>query len=130
MHRTCQGLVVGAALVAAAVVSGPSPAMASTSTDLAIAATAIVGALLLDANNRPYYVADDRRYYVSQDEANYYRAHHHVVRRQAWVREDEYPVQRNAGYPVAQRQPQHEAPNSQVHFGQGNGNPSHGGRGR
>ena len=55
----------------------------------------IVGALLIDANNRPYYVKNNRRYYVTQPEAQYYRSHHHVVQRRAYVPEQEYPVARN-----------------------------------
>jgi hypothetical protein len=75
----------------------PAPAKAdSTSTALiAVGAAAIVGALLYDGNNHPYYVRDNRRYYVTQDEAQYYRGHHQMQQRQAWVPEREYPVERN-----------------------------------
>lgn len=75
----------------------PQPAPADTESTAAIigAAAGIVGALLLDANNRPYYVKNNRRYYVTQPEAQYYRNHHHVVQRRAYVPEQEYPVARN-----------------------------------
>ena len=84
--------------VALGTFSGPAaqPARADTSSTLAIAgAAAIVGALLLDNNNRPYYVQNNHRYYVSQQEATYWRHRHHVVQRQAWVPEREYPVARD-----------------------------------
>ena len=55
----------------------------------------IVGALLIDANNRPYYVKSNHRYYVTQPEAQYYRSHHNVVQRKAYVPEREYPIARN-----------------------------------
>jgi hypothetical protein len=95
--RAFKGLAVGTALVAAITISLPRPAQAdTTSTALfAVGAAAIVGALLYDGNNRPYYVNNNRRYYVTQGEASYYRSHHRVVQRQAWVPENEYPVQRN-----------------------------------
>lgn len=105
MKNIWRGIVIGTALVAAAGISRPAPAVASTAGDIAVAAGAIVGALLIDANNHPYYVRDNHRYYVTQDEANYYRAHHHVVQRAAWVPENEYDVRRNAGYRIdSQRQ--------------------------
>lgn len=95
-----KGLAVGTALVAAITISLPRPVQAdTTSTALfAVGAAAIVGALLYDGNNQPYYVKNNRRYYVSRNEAAYYRSHHHLVQRQAWVQEYDYPVQRNAGY--------------------------------
>jgi thiamine biosynthesis lipoprotein ApbE len=95
-----KGFAVGTAFVAAVTVALPRPVQAdTTSTALfAVGAAAIVGALLYDSNNRPYYVNNNRRYYVTQNEASYYRSHHRVVQRQAWVPENEYPVQRNAGY--------------------------------
>jgi hypothetical protein len=84
--------------IALGIFAGPAaqPARADTSSTMAIAgAAAIVGALLLDGNNRPYYVQNNRRYYVSQQEANTWRQRHHVVQRQAWVPEREYPVARD-----------------------------------
>ena len=48
------------------------PAQADTNSTIAIAAAAIVGILLFDSNNQPYYVRGDRRYYVSQPVAAYY----------------------------------------------------------
>ena len=75
----------------------PAPAKADTTSTalIAVGAAAIVGALLYDGNNRPYYVRDNHRYYVSQDEAQYYRGHHRTYQRQAFVPEREYPVQRD-----------------------------------
>jgi hypothetical protein len=99
-----KGFILGAALITATGISRPLPAAANTTTDIAIAAGAIVGALLIDGNNHPYYVRDNHRYYVTQQEANYYRSHHHVVQRSAWVPENEYDVRRNAGYQVQQHQ--------------------------
>lgn len=74
-----------------------APAKADTTSTVLIAAgaAAIVGALLYDGNNHPYYVRDNHRYYVTQDEAQYYRGHHQLQQRQAWVPEREYPVARN-----------------------------------
>ena len=73
-----------------------APAKADTTSTALIAAgaAAIVGALLYDSNNHPYYVRDNHRYYVSQSEANYYREHHRGYVRQAYVPEREYPVAR------------------------------------
>jgi hypothetical protein len=87
---------IGSLIVAGTLVA-PQPAPADTASTAAIIAGAmgIVGALLIDANNRPYYVKNNRRYYVSQPEAQYYRSHHHVVQRQAYVPEQEYPIARN-----------------------------------
>ena len=84
-------------LILAGTLVAPQPAAADTASTAAIIAGAmgIVGALLIEANNRPYYVKNNRRYYVTQPEAQYYRSHHHVVQRQAWVPEQEYPVARN-----------------------------------
>jgi hypothetical protein len=100
-----KGLAVGTALATAITISLPRPVQAdTTSTALfAVGAAAIVGALLYDGNNHPYYVNNNRRYYVSQNEAQYYRSHHRMVQRQAWVPEYEYPVQRNAGYNMQYR---------------------------
>jgi hypothetical protein len=73
------------------------PAKADTASTAAIVAGAasIVGALLYDSSNHPYYVRNNRRYYVSQDEASYYRSHHRGYMRQAYVPEREYPVARD-----------------------------------
>jgi len=86
-----------ASLLVAGMLVAPQPAPADTASTAAIIAGAmgIVGALLIDANNRPYYVKNNHRYYVSQPEAQYYRSHHRVVQRQAWVPEQEYPIARN-----------------------------------
>ena len=78
----------------------PAPAKADTTSTalIAVGAAAIVGALLYDGNNRPYYVRNNQRYYVSQNEAQYYRGHHRTYQRQAWVPEREYPVARDPYY--------------------------------
>lgn len=119
IRTSLKHLALGTALVATVSISIPRPAQADTaSTALIVAgAASIVGALLIGANNQPYYVRDNQRYYVSQDEANYYRSHRHTVERQAWVPENEYPVGRNGGYHV-QQQSNH---NAQGHGYQGNG---------
>ena len=90
-------LVAGAVIAYAALGSAMQPAMANTTTTAAIAAgaAAIVGALLIDGNNHRYYINNDRRYYVTQPEANYWRERHHVVKRQAYVREQRYPIARD-----------------------------------
>lgn len=53
--------------------AAPQPAAADTATTAAIVAgaAAIVGALVYDANNRPYYVRNGHRYYVTPQEAQY-----------------------------------------------------------
>ncbi len=72
-------------------------AKADTASTAAIVAgaAAIVGALLYDSNNHPYYVRDNRRYYVTQNEAQYYRKRHRGVVRNAYVPEQEYPIARD-----------------------------------
>jgi len=96
IHALKRAAAIGSLVLAGTFVA-PQPAVADTASTIAIAAgaAAIVGALLIDNNNRPYYVRDNRRYYVTQNEAQYYRAHHHMVQRQAWVPEREYPVARD-----------------------------------
>jgi hypothetical protein len=86
-----------ASLIVAGTLVAPQPAAADTESTAAIigAAAGIVGALLIGANNQPYYVKNNHRYYVTQPEAQYYRSHHRVVQRQAYVPEQEYPVARN-----------------------------------
>jgi hypothetical protein len=124
MTALIKSVVAGAALVAVTTVGIPRPAQAATSPALLAAVGAIVGALLLDSNNHPYYVKNNKRYYVTQTEANTYRARHRVVVRQAWVPENEYPVARNAGYQVPQQQRGSQRNGNQ---GQGQGQ---GGRGQ
>lgn len=107
MHHFTRNLttaVAATAIIAGASFAIPRTAQADqTSTALyAVGAAAIVGALLYDGNNRPYYLNNNRRYYVSQGQANYYRSHHHGYQRNAWVPENEYPVQNN-GYQQQQR---------------------------
>ncbi len=124
-------IVVGTALVAAATTWMPRPAQADTASTAAIiaGAAAIVGALLIDSNNQPYYVNDNERYYVSQNEATYYRNHHNVVQRQAWVPEDSYPVRRNGGYQI-QPQQTGQYRGNQTGWNQGRGNQGRGNQGR
>jgi hypothetical protein len=95
-HRIVSALLAGTFL-AGGLGATAYPAKADTASTAAIVAgaAAIVGALLVDANNRPYYVNNGHRYYVSQAEANYWRGHHHVVQRRAYVPEQEYPVARD-----------------------------------
>ncbi len=127
MKNIIQTIAIGSALVAAASVSMSAPAKADTTSTLLIAAgaAAIVGAILIDSNQHPYYVKNNQRYYVTQNEVTYYRAHHHVVQRQAWVPENEYPVQRTAGYHMSQQQMAHMI--DQQHLDQNQGDQ---GRGR
>jgi hypothetical protein len=96
-HRIVTGLLAGAMLIGGALGPTTQPAKADTASTAAIVAgaAAIVGALLIDNNNRPYYVNGGRRYYVTQSEASYWRQHHRVVQRRAYVPEQEYPVARN-----------------------------------
>jgi hypothetical protein len=96
-HRIIPVALAGALLVGGLLGSATLPAKADTGSTIAIAAgaAAIVGALLIDSNNRPYYVNSGRRYYVTQNEATYWRGHHHVVQRRAYVPEQEYPIARN-----------------------------------
>ncbi len=88
---------LGGLLVASALGGTQTPAKADTASTVAIAAgaAAIVGALLYDGNNRPYYIRDNHRYYVTSGEAGYYRSHHRGVVRSAYVPEPEYPVARD-----------------------------------
>jgi hypothetical protein len=88
---------LGGLLILGSVTGNPAPAKADTASTVAIAAgaAAIVGALLYDGNNHPYYVRNNHRYYVTQNEAQYYRQHHQGYVRQAYVPEREYPVARD-----------------------------------
>jgi hypothetical protein len=97
--RLLKPLALGAAIAAVLAVSVARPAQADqSSTAIYVGAAAIVGALLIDGNNHPYYVRDNRRYYVTQGEASYYRSHHHMMVRRAYVPENEYPVARRQMY--------------------------------
>ena len=64
---------LGGLLVLGTLGGAPTAAMADTASTVAIAAgaAAIVGALLYDSNNRPYYVRNNHRYYVTQPEEQY-----------------------------------------------------------
>jgi hypothetical protein len=89
---------LGGLLVLGSVGGTPTAAKADTASTIAIAAgaAAIVGALLYDGNNHPYYVRNNHRYYVTQQEAQYYRGRHSGGQmRQAFVPEREYPVARD-----------------------------------
>jgi hypothetical protein len=68
---------VATAIATLAVVPFARPALADTTSTAAIAigAAAIVGAILTDSNNQPYYVNHGRHVYVSRNTADYYRAH-------------------------------------------------------
>ncbi len=72
-------MLVGAVLLSIAVLPIARPAQADTTSTaiLAAAAAAIVGAILTDTNNQPYYVNNGRHVYVSQNTATYYRAHNY-----------------------------------------------------
>ena len=89
--------VLGALLILGTLEGIRTAAKADTASTAAIAAgaAAIIGALLYDGNNHPYYVRNNHRYYVTQSEAQYYRGHHHGVVRHAYVPEQEYPVARD-----------------------------------
>jgi hypothetical protein len=69
--------MMAATLATVAIIPLPRPAQADTGSTLLIAgaAAAIVGSLLIDSNNQPYYVNNGRHVYVSQDTARYYRSH-------------------------------------------------------
>ena len=88
---------LGGLLVLGSIGGTPTAAKADTASTIAIAAgaAAIVGALLTDGNNHPYYVRNNQRYYVTQQEAQYYRGHHQGYTRQAYVPEREYPIARD-----------------------------------
>jgi hypothetical protein len=89
--------VLGGLLALGSISGTAAPAKADTASTLMIAgaAASIVGALLYDSNNHPYYIRNNHRYYVTQPEANYYRSHHPGYTRQAYVPEREYPVARD-----------------------------------
>lgn len=84
-------------VVAGSIGTTQTVAKASTASTAGIAAgaAAIVGALLYDSSNHPYYVRNNHRYYVTQSEAQSYRSHHHGQMRRAYVPEQEYPVARD-----------------------------------
>jgi hypothetical protein len=88
---------LGGLLVLGSIGGTPTAAKADTASTIAIAAgaAAIVGALVYDGNNHPYYVRNNHRYYVTQQEATYYRGHHQGYTRQSYVPEREYPVARD-----------------------------------
>ncbi len=69
--------VVASLALAATAFTLPRPAAADTASTAAIVAgaAAIVGGLLYDANNRPYYERGGRRVYVSGPVAREYRNH-------------------------------------------------------
>jgi len=89
---------LGGVLVAGALATSSIPAAADTASTAAIAAgaAAIVGALLYDGSNHPYYIRNGHRYYVTAAEANAYRSRHRGgVERRAFVPEKEYDVRRD-----------------------------------
>jgi len=111
-HSLASAVLAGAITISGSFGLAAQPAKADTASTAAIiaGAAAIVGALLIDNNNRPYYVNGGKRYYVTQAEANQWKSRHHVVQRQAYVPEQEYPVARD---------PYH---GNQGHGNQGQGN--------
>jgi hypothetical protein len=89
---------LGGLLVLGSIGGTSTPAKADTTSTALIAAgaAAIVGALIYDGNNHPYYVRNNHRYYVTQQEATYYKGHHAGGQmRQSYVPEREYPVARD-----------------------------------
>ena len=66
--------LLAATIASIATVPAAPPARADTTSTVAIAALAavIVGAILVDSNNQPYYVNNGRHIYVSQNTATYY----------------------------------------------------------
>jgi hypothetical protein len=70
--------LMAATLATVAMIPVPRPAQADTGSTLLVAGAAamIVGALLVDSHNQPYYVSGGRHIYVSQNTAVYYRAHY------------------------------------------------------
>ncbi len=96
-HLRLASTVLGSLALAGTLAGTATPAKADTASTIAIAAgaAAIVGALLYDGSNHPYYIRNNHRYYVTQDEATYYRSHHRGTVRSAYVPEREYPVARD-----------------------------------
>ena len=96
-HLRLASTVLGSLALAGTLAGTATPAKADTASTIAIAAgaAAIVGALLYDGSNHPYYVRNNHRYYVTQGEATYYRGHHPGTERRAYVPEQEYPVARD-----------------------------------
>jgi len=108
-HSRISSLTLAGLVMAGSFVTTQAAAMADTASTAAIAvgAAAIVGALLYDGSNHPYYVRNNHRYYVTPGEAQYYRSHHpHGTMRSAYVPEREYPVARDpyhGGHPTNHR---------------------------
>jgi hypothetical protein len=93
----------------------PRPAQADTNSTIAIAAAAIVGILLFDSNNRPYYYRSGRPVYVSNQVASYY-----VQQRDPrWYSQHRGDWQSNRGQFSRDWNNDH---NNGGHNGQGNGN--------
>jgi hypothetical protein len=89
---------LGGLIVLGSIGGTQAPAKADTKSTALIAAgaAAIVGALIYDGSNHPYYVRNNHRYYVTQQEATYYKGHHGGGQmRQSYVPEREYPVARD-----------------------------------
>ena len=97
-----------------------TPAKADTASTAAIAAgaAAIVGTLLYDSSNRPYYVRNNHRYYVNQNVATYYRGHHRGPVRSAYV-----PAHRTVVRHAPNRGPENH--NGGNHGGNHNGHDHH-----
>jgi hypothetical protein len=73
--RKLYSLALAAAIATVGVLPVARPAQADPASTAGIAAAAalIVGSLLVDSNNQPFYVNNGRHVYVSQNTANYYR---------------------------------------------------------
>ena len=86
--------VLAGMLSIALTMGAPSIVRADTGSTAAIiaGAAAIVGALIYDSRNHPYYVEHGHRFYVTPEQAAYYRGHHRGYVRRAYVPEPEYPV--------------------------------------
>jgi hypothetical protein len=98
MRSTTRRITALAGMLSVALTTGaPSMARADAGSTAAIiaGAAAIVGAIIYDSSNRPYYVRNERRYYITEDEAVWYRRHHRGYERRAYVPEQEYPVARD-----------------------------------
>jgi len=93
---------MAATLATVAIIPVPRPAQADTGSTLLIAgaAAAIVGALLVDSNNQPYYVSNGRHVYVSQNTAQYYRSHRNNGNHygQSYHGQQSYGQQNNRSY--------------------------------
>lgn len=110
-------LLMAATLATVAIIPVPRPAQADTGSTLLIAGAAamIVGALLVDSHNQPYYVSNGRHIYVSQSTAVYYRAHHNNGNHYGEYQNGHYHGQQVYGYQNTSQQRYTEQHNNQQH---------------